>query len=55
MNIEKNGITYEVTENAKAWTLSTKIGSVPVKYTVSKADCPTFDALWVFVFKCSAL
>ena len=54
MKIEKNGIIYEVTESAKVWTLATKIGCVPVQYTVSKADCPTFEALESFIAECSA-
>lgn len=55
MIIEKNGVLYEVSENAKAWTLSTKVGSVPVKYTVSKTDCPTLEALKGFVAESSAI
>lgn len=55
MTVEKNGILYEVTENARAWTLSTKDGGVSVNYTIPKADCPTADELKAFVAECSAL
>lgn len=55
MKIEKNGAVYEVNESANAWTLTTKVGSVPVKYTVQKTDCPTLDELKAFVAESSAL
>ena len=55
MTIEKNGVLYEIIESAREWTLSTKVGCVPIKYTVSKADCPTAEELKAFVAECSAI
>lgn len=54
MTIEKNGKTYIVKENAKSWTLSINVGSIPVSYNVKKTDCPTFDALKEFVAESGA-
>lgn len=49
MKIEKNGNVYIVKETPTTWTLARQIGSIPVKYTVKKLDCPTLDALKDFV------
>lgn len=49
MTIEKNNTTYIVTENTKTWTLTKMLGSVPVTYKVSKADCSTWEDLKTFV------
>jgi hypothetical protein len=45
MTIEKNGKIYTVKEFKKSWTLSIKIGSVPVNFKLDKTDCPTFESL----------
>lgn len=51
MTIEKNNKVYEVTENERAWTLSTKVGDVLVKFNVSKSDCSTLEELKIFVIE----
>ena len=45
MTIEKNGTIYTVNETATGWTLTTSLGNVGVSFNITKADCPTFDAL----------
>lgn len=49
MQIEKNGNVYIVKESSSMWSLSTRIGDIPVSYNVKKTDCPTFDELKQFV------
>ena len=49
MIIEKNNVTYFVKETDSTWVLDTSIDGVDVKYTISKADCPSFEALNEFV------
>lgn len=51
MTIKKNNKLYEVTETERAWSLSTKVGDVFVKYSVSKSDCPTLEDLKNFVYE----
>lgn len=55
MSIEKNGAIYLVKETASAWVLEMSIGGVDVTYTVSKVDCPTFEALKEFVAESDAI
>jgi hypothetical protein len=49
MTIEKNGKIYKVTEQSKTWTVSTDKNNVTVSAKITKADCPTFDDLKMFV------
>ena len=49
MSIEKNGVIYLVKETDSSWVLKTAIDGVDVTYTVSKEDCPSFEALKEFV------
>ncbi len=49
MIIEKNGVIYSVKDTASAWVLEMAIDGVDINYKVSKADCPTFEALKEFV------
>ena len=55
MIIEKNGIIYRVKETASAWVLEMATDGVDVTYTVSKVDCPTFEALKEFVTENDAI
>lgn len=49
MIIEKNGLIYTVKETATEWVLELSLSGVDVKYKVSRADCPTLEALKEFV------
>lgn len=51
MEIEKGGVTYQVREYSKSWTISTKTGGVTLNIKISKTDCPTFDDLKAFFAK----
>ena len=55
MTVEKNGILYEVKENKSTWKLVNEGDGVTIKYTISKADCPTADELKAFVAECSEI
>ena len=55
MTIEKNGTVYTVNEIATGWTLTTSLGNVGVSFNITKADCPTFDALKEFVAASDAI
>ena len=55
MTIEKNGTVYAVHETATGWTLTTSLGNVGVSFSITKADCPTFDALKEFVAASDAI
>lgn len=56
MKIEKNGQIYDITETEKGWTLRLQtLGRVAASLFVSKADCPTFEDLSVFVMENAVL
>lgn len=55
MTIEKNGVVYRVKETASAWVLEMSIDGVDATYTVSKADCPSYEALKEFVTESDAI
>ena len=55
MTIEKNGTVYAVNENSTGWTLTTSLDDVGVSFNITKADCPTFDALKEFVAESDAI
>lgn len=55
MIIEKNGVIYRVKDTASAWVLEMAIDGVDVAYTITKADCPTFEALKEFVNESDAI
>ena len=55
MIIEKNGTIYRVKETASAWVLKMTVDGLDVTYNVSKADCPSFEALTEFVTKSNAI
>lgn len=51
MIIEKDGYVYDVKEQQTMWELQAQTGKVAVVYQVSKADCPTLEALKEFFCK----
>lgn len=55
MIIEKNDVSYCVNETTSAWVLKMTIGGVDVTYTISKTDCPSFEALTKFVVENDAI
>lgn len=55
MIIEKNGVNYRVKETASSWMLEMSIDGVDATYTISKADCPSFEALKEFVTESDAI
>lgn len=55
MIIEKNELIYNVNETASAWMLEITMDDVNVTYKVSKADCPTFEALKDFITESDAI
>jgi hypothetical protein len=49
MIIEKSKKTYTVTEHRDKWPVSAESGKLSVAFDVSKEQCPTADALRVYV------
>ena len=55
MTLEKNGTIYTVNETVTGWTLTASLGNVIVSFSITKADCPTCDALKEFVTTSDAI
>jgi hypothetical protein len=50
MKIEKDGKIFNVTEQAKSWTVSlVDSGNFDASAKITKADCPTFEDLKAFI------
>lgn len=49
MSIEMNNKMYEVSETEKKWRVKRVDGALTVIYEVSKADCPTWEDVELFL------